>query len=133
MSLLVFDGWSATLLNRELLALSADWNAVLARPDMDFSDYVTSVEQLPHSDAWAADRSWWWSRLDTLPQPPSLPLVKDPREVRATTMGLREKLLPASRWSALRDRCAAHDVTRRQRQHPVVGSQREPGGQIVER
>jgi hypothetical protein len=48
-------------------------------------------------------------------------------------MGLREKLLPASRWSALRDRCAAHDVTRRQRQHPVVGSQREPGGQIVER
>jgi mycobactin phenyloxazoline synthetase len=111
MSLLVFDGWSATLLNRELLALSADWNAVLARPDMDFSDYVTSVEQLPHSDAWAADRSWWWSRLDTLPQPPSLPLVKDPREVRATTMGLREKLLPATRWSALRDRSAAHDVT----------------------
>jgi hypothetical protein len=73
------------------------------------------------------------TRLDTLPQPPTLPLVKDPREVRATTMGLREKLLPASRWSALRDRCAAHDVTRRQRQHPVVGSQREPGGQIVER
>ncbi len=111
MSLLVFDGWSATLLNRELLALSADWNAVLAPLDMDFGDYVASVGDLPGSEAWNADRSWWWNRLDALPQPPALPLVRDPREVRATTMGTRETRLSAGRWAALRDRCAAHDVT----------------------
>ena len=111
MSLLVFDGWSATLLNRELLALSADWNAVLAPLDIDFGDYVASVGDLPSSDAFAADRSWWWSRLDTLPQPPALPLVRDPREVRATTMGTREARLSAGRWAVLRDRCAGHDVT----------------------
>lgn len=111
MSLLVFDGWSATLLNRELLTLSADWNAVLAPLGVDFGDYVASVGDLPASDAWAADRTWWWSRLDTLPEPPGLPLQRDPREARATTMGTRETRLSAGRWAALRDRCAAHDVT----------------------
>lgn len=111
MSLLVFDGWSATLLNRELLALSADWNAVLAPLDMDFGDYVASVAGLPGTEAWDADRAWWWERLDALPEPPALPLVRDPREVRATTMGTRETRLAADRWATLRDRCAAHDVT----------------------
>jgi acyl carrier protein len=111
MSLLVFDGWSATLLNRELLALSADWNALLAPLDMDFGDYVTSAGELPGSDAWTADRSWWSSRLDTLPEPPALPLLRDPREVRPSTMDTWETRLPAARWAALRDRCAAHDVT----------------------
>ena len=111
MSLLLFDGWSATLLNRELLELSADWNAVPAPLDMGFDDYVASVQALPQSDAWAADRDWWWSRLDDMPQPPALPLVADPRQVHATTMANREEYLSPGRWAALRDRCAAHDVT----------------------
>ena len=111
MSLLLFDGWSATLLNRELLELSADWNAVPAPLDMGFDDYVASVEALPQSEAWASDRDWWWSRLDGMPQPPALPLTADPREVRATTMANRERYLSPGRWAALRDRCAAHDVT----------------------
>lgn len=111
MSLLVFDGWSATLLNRELMTLATDWNAVLAPLDIEFGDYVTSVADLPASEAWRADRDWWWSRLDRLPQPPALPLARDPREVDADTMGTRETRLPAGRWAALRDRCAAHDVT----------------------
>ncbi|MFC8848044.1 MULTISPECIES: phosphopantetheine-binding protein [unclassified Micromonospora] len=111
MSLLLFDGWSATLLNRELLELSADWNAVPAPLDMGFDDYVASVHALPQTDAWASDRDWWWSRLDDMPQPPALPLTTDPREVRATTMVNREQYLSPGRWAALRDRCAVHDVT----------------------
>ena len=111
MSLLLFDGWSATLLNRELLELSADWNAVPAPLGMGFDDYVASVEALPHSAAWAEDRGWWFSRLDDLPEPPALPLTRDPRDVHATTMANREEYLSPGRWAALRDRCAAHDVT----------------------
>ncbi|PSK66035.1 Phenyloxazoline synthase MbtB [Micromonospora sp. MH33] len=111
MSLLLFDGWSATLLNRELLELSADWNAMPAPLDMGFDDYVSSVHALPQTDAWTSDRDWWWSRLDDMPLPPALPLTTDPREVRATTMVNREQYLSPGRWVALRDRCAAHDVT----------------------
>ncbi len=111
MSLLVFDGWSATVLNRELLALAADWNAVLAPLEMDFGDYVSAVGQLRETDAWANDRTWWWSRLDDMPLPPALPLRADPQSVRPVIMGTREARLPADRWAALRDRCAKHDVT----------------------
>ena len=111
MSLLVLDGWSATVLNRELLTLASDWNAVLAPLDVDFGDYVESISQLRRTEAWAADRAWWWDRLDGAPYPPALPLCIDPRDVRPSLMATREARLSPGRWAALRDRCAKHDVT----------------------
>ncbi|RNL83021.1 phosphopantetheine-binding protein [Halostreptopolyspora alba] len=111
MSLLVFDGWSATVLNRELLTLSADWNAVLPPLEIDFGDYVAALERLPSTEAWTADRDWWWSRLDTLPDPPALPLRTDPKDIQPTLMATRERHLSPERWAALRDACARHDVT----------------------
>jgi hypothetical protein len=72
MSLISMDGWSATVLNRELLALAADWNAVLAPLEVDFGDYVTSIGRLRRTEAWVAGRDWWWDRLDGAPRPPAL-------------------------------------------------------------
>lgn len=111
MNLLVFDGWSATVLNRELLTLSSDWNAVLAPLEIDFGDYVAALGRLPETDAWRADRDWWWSRLDALPDPPALPLRADPKDVRPTLMGTRESRLSTERWAALRAACAERGVT----------------------
>ncbi|MBF8186870.1 condensation protein [Nonomuraea sp. K274] len=110
-SLLIMDGWSATLLNRELLTLAADWNAVLAPLDVDFGDYVTSLGRLRDSEPYAADRNWWWARLGDVPRPPALPLRADPRDVRTTTMETRENRVAADRWAALRDQCASREVT----------------------
>ncbi|WP_106400742.1 condensation domain-containing protein [Actinocorallia populi] len=111
MNLLTLDGWSATLLNRELLALAADWNAVLAPLEIDFGDYVTALGRLRDTEPWTADRDWWRDRLRNAPTPPALPLRADPRDVRPTLMGTRETHLSPERWEALRGRCAAHDVT----------------------
>lgn len=111
MSLLVFDGWSAGLLNRDLLAFVADWNAVLPPLEIDFGDYVTALGGLRRTDAWLADRDWWWARLDALPAPPALPLVADPHEVSPRTMGNREHRWSAADWSAMRAACTAHGVT----------------------
>lgn len=111
MSLLVFDGWSAGLLNRDLLAFVADWNAVLPALEIDFGDYVTALEGLRRTGAWAADRDWWWSQLDALPAAPALPLVADPKDVSPTIMGNREHRWSADRWSAVRAACKAHGVT----------------------
>ncbi|WP_067814906.1 phosphopantetheine-binding protein [Actinomadura kijaniata] len=111
MSLIAMDGWSATLLNRELLALAADWNAVPAPLEVDFGDYVTSIGRLRATGQWAADRDWWWDRLDDAPPPPALPLRADPRDVAPTLMDTREARLDAARWAALREACAAHGVT----------------------
>ncbi|MGF1654376.1 MAG: condensation domain-containing protein [Actinomycetales bacterium] len=111
MSLLLFDGWSAGVLNRDLLAFAADWNTALEPLEIDFGDYVTALDGVRRSDAWLADRDWWWSRLDAMPAPPALPLVADPHDVAPTTMGNRERRWDAERWAALREACAAHGVT----------------------
>ncbi|MEV4808140.1 phosphopantetheine-binding protein [Nonomuraea sp. NPDC049421] len=110
-SLLIMDGWSATLLNRELLTLAADWNAVLAPLDVDFGDYVTSLGRLRDSEPYAADRDWWHARLGDVPRPPALPLRADPLDVRASTMETLENHVAADRWAALRDQCARREVT----------------------
>ncbi|WP_433323775.1 phosphopantetheine-binding protein [Spirillospora sp. CA-294931] len=111
MSLIAMDGWSATVLNRELLALSADWNAVPAPLEVDFGDYVTAIGRLRRTGAWAADRDWWWDRLDDAPPPPALPLRADPRDVAPRLMDTRDRRLDGARWAALRARCAEHGVT----------------------
>jgi yersiniabactin nonribosomal peptide synthetase len=110
-SLLVVDGWSASVLNRELLALTSDWNAVLPPLETDFGDYVTALERLPETEVWRADRDWWWDRLDDAPLSPALPLRRDPQTVRPDLMGTREARLDSPQWALLRGQCARHEVT----------------------
>ncbi|MGK2885047.1 MAG: condensation domain-containing protein [Rhodococcus sp. (in: high G+C Gram-positive bacteria)] len=111
MSLLTFDGWSSGAMNRDLLAYAADWNATLVPLSIDFGDYVSSLSGLSRTEAWLADREWWWDRLDDLPAPPALPLVADPKSVRPVTMGNREARFSADEWAAMRAECTARDVT----------------------
>jgi hypothetical protein len=99
------------VLTRELLTLAADWNATLPPLGVDFADYVTTLSDLPASPDWIADRDWWRAHLAHLPQPPALPLTRDPRTVTPVTMTNRESRLPAATWAAVRQRCAEHGVT----------------------
>ncbi|WP_317259548.1 MULTISPECIES: condensation domain-containing protein [Streptomyces] len=110
-SLLIIDGWSSGVFYRDLFALASDYNAVLAPLEVDFGDYATTLEGLPETEQWRADRDWWWERLDDFPLPPALPLTADPAEVRPTLMGTRQAVLEAKRWAALREQCARHGVT----------------------
>ncbi|MDB1087492.1 SDR family NAD(P)-dependent oxidoreductase [Streptomyces sp. ACA25] len=110
-SLMVADGWSAQLFARRLLSYAADPNAVLAPLTIDFGDYVAAMEEARETEAWQADRDWWWERLDALPAAPPLPLLADPGAVTAAGMTGREARLPAERWEALRAECAAHGLT----------------------
>ncbi|RNG36061.1 condensation domain-containing protein [Streptomyces botrytidirepellens] len=110
-SLLIIDGWSSGVFYRDLFALASDYNAVLPPLEIDFGDYASTLEGLPETEQWRADRDWWWDRLDDFPLPPALPLTADPAEVRPTLMGTRQAVLDAERWAALREQCARHGVT----------------------
>ncbi|MGI8312329.1 condensation domain-containing protein [Saccharopolyspora hattusasensis] len=110
-SLLIIDGWSSNVFYRDLFALVADWNAMLPPLEVDYGDYVTSVATLPDTEAWEADRDWWFDRLDEFPLPPALPLVADPREVRPALMGTRQTTVDAETWAAFRKQCTARGVT----------------------
>ncbi len=111
LSLLLFDGWSATLLSRELLIFAADWNAVIPPLEVDFGEYVTTLEDLPSTPGYAHDRDWWFDQLDSLPSPPALPLRCDPRDTTAEVMGSREFRLDADQSDLIRQQCLQHEVT----------------------
>jgi acyl transferase domain-containing protein/non-ribosomal peptide synthetase component F/thioesterase domain-containing protein/aryl carrier-like protein len=110
-SLLVVDGWSAALLERELLSYLADANAVLPPLLVDFGDYVEAIGRIRAGAQWQADRDWWWGRLDALPTAPELPMLSEPDQVSSDLMGARERRLPATDWAALRALCAERDLT----------------------
>ncbi|MEH1015780.1 condensation domain-containing protein [Micromonospora sp. CPCC 206060] len=110
-SLMIIDGWSSGVFYRDLFALVADQNAMLAPLDVDFGDYAVALDGLSGTDQWRADRDWWWERLDDLPLPPALPLAADPADVRPVLMGARQAVLDADRWATLRGHCARHGVT----------------------
>jgi len=110
-SLLVVDGWSAVLFERELLAYVADPNTVLPPLLVDFGDYAAALAEIREGEEWAADRDWWWQRLDTLPAAPEVPLRAQPRDVSATLMAARESRLPSPEWEALRAECARRELT----------------------
>ncbi|MBE3014005.1 condensation protein [Microbispora sp. NEAU-D428] len=110
-SLLLVDGWSSGVFYRDLFAFAADWNTVLAPLDVDFGDYVTTVQRLPETPQWQADRDWWWSRLDDFPQPPALPLAVEPDAVRVPVMESLHQRMDASRWTRLQQLCREHQVT----------------------
>ncbi|MEU0534153.1 SDR family NAD(P)-dependent oxidoreductase [Amycolatopsis tolypomycina] len=108
-SLLVMDGWSAAVFERELLTYVAEPNTVLPPLLVDFGDYATALAEIRAGDEWAADRDWWWQRLDTLPAAPDVPLRTEPRAVSAHLMAAREARLPE--WEALRAECARRELT----------------------
>uniref|UniRef100_UPI000A39D43D thioesterase domain-containing protein n=1 Tax=Amycolatopsis kentuckyensis TaxID=218823 RepID=UPI000A39D43D len=110
-SLPVVDGWSAALFERELLAYVADPNTVLPPLLVDFGDYAAALAEIREGTEWAADRDWWWQRLDSLPAAPEVPLRVRPREVTATLMAAREARLPSPEWAALRAECARRELT----------------------
>ncbi len=110
-SLLAVDGWSFALLMRELVTFCADPNAVMLPLEIDLGDYVEAVGRLRAMPDWAADRDWWWDRVDTLPGAPALPLARNPSEVTPTRMGARETRLSPQRWNALRTACTERGVT----------------------
>lgn len=109
-SLLVVDGWSASLFDRELLA------HLVGEPEMepleiDFGDYVETLAELAGDAEHRADRAWWFDRIDTLPEPPRLPLEQDPAQLDTDHMTMLEKRIDPDTWTRIRESCGRHDVT----------------------
>ncbi|MGW4127323.1 condensation domain-containing protein [Amycolatopsis japonica] len=111
LNLALADGWSARIFMRDLLTLAADPNAMLPPMLTDFGDYVDAMHRMRATPEWQQDLDWWRRRLDTMPVAPALPLVAEPSEITAKSMGLRERRFDPSQWAALKEACVRHEVT----------------------
>ena len=109
-SLLVVDGWSASLFDRELLA------HLTGRADseplaIDFGDYVEALAATSDDAEHRADRAWWLERIDALPEPPRLPMEHDPAALDTDHMLMLEQRIDPDTWTRVRHSCTEHGVT----------------------
>lgn len=109
-SLLLMDGWSAALYDRELFAQLREPGSLAAPVDLDFGDYVLSISSETAEKERAAHRSWWWRQIEDFPQAPRLPRRRG-GEVPANTMTMREFRLDPESWQQLRSICQRQEVT----------------------
>lgn len=109
-SLLIMDGWAASVYDRELFAQLNEPGTLPAPLDLTFGDYVASVT----SDQAQADREvhrqWWSQRIDSLPRAPRLPR-RDGAPGDGETMTMREFRLAPKSWHQLRTICQDQGVT----------------------
>ncbi|HRX70146.1 MAG: amino acid adenylation domain-containing protein [Gammaproteobacteria bacterium] len=109
MDLLIADAASMLQLYREWGALYQNPQAVLPPLHHRFADYARSGSASLEEQAKA--EAYWRSRLDTLPGPPELPLVKAPAQIERPRFTRHSHILSAPIWAALRERARAAGLT----------------------
>jgi hypothetical protein len=107
----LLDAWSLSIVFRECLDLYGSPERRLPELTITFRDYVLAEARLRERPDYRASLEWWRERLETLPGPPDLPLLKQPRMLRAPRFVRRSGALEAGRWQRLRRAAGADGLT----------------------
>ncbi|WP_207309469.1 non-ribosomal peptide synthetase [Streptomyces kasugaensis] len=108
---LIVDAASSRLLERELMHRYADPDAELPPLDVDFRDYVLAERALRETPRYARALRYWRQRAPELAPAPDLPLVRRPETVERPRFTRYEQVLPAARWSGLKDLATQHGLS----------------------
>jgi len=111
MDFLVADWASIWLLLSEFETLYRDAGRRLPQPDIRFRDYVLAERSWRNSAAYAADKTYWSERIDTLPAAPDLPLAVSQNHARHARFRRRVLHLDAAAWEALKQRAQKKGMT----------------------
>ena len=110
LDLLLADGPSLFLLMEEWAALYEAPDRPLAPLSLGFRDYVLAQKQWEQDAAAAADLAYWEARLDSLPGPPTLPVLPGPPPGDSAFLR-HEEVLPLEAWRRFEHAAAAHGLT----------------------
>lgn len=110
-ALWMMDGWSFHILLQELLALSANPQAVLPTPDMSFADYVEAQGETRQGARWQKAWDYWQPRLADFPGPPALPLSRAMGGGQPPRFRHLSRTVNAADWKSIVDICARMRVT----------------------
>ncbi|MFG6101410.1 amino acid adenylation domain-containing protein [Leptothoe sp. EHU-05/26/07-4] len=107
----IFDAWSLFLLFDEWFQLYQDPDIKLVPLELCFRDYVLAEQALQGTEVYQRSQQYWFSRLDDLPPAPTLPLAKNPGELRQYRTKRYEEQLDKSDWQLLKQRAAQAGLT----------------------
>ncbi len=111
LSLMICDDWSFHVLSEEWLRLYEDPEAALPDLELSFRDYVLGLERFEATEAFRRSLDYWRSRLETLPQPPELPVAVDPRTVDSPRFTRQSRQVKREVWDRVKSRALAIGVT----------------------
>ncbi|MBE9065558.1 amino acid adenylation domain-containing protein [Leptolyngbya cf. ectocarpi LEGE 11479] len=111
-----FDALLADAASLQLLG--HQWIQLYNTPEMEFStlklsfrDYVLAEQQLQTSEKYQQDEHYWFSRLDSLPPAPELPLAVQPNQIENPRFQRRSYRLNPEHWQILQVRGKQADLT----------------------
>lgn len=109
--ILIVDAWSMNMLIEQWLQLYKDMNFELRKLDFSFRDYVIAEHGLRETDLYYKSEDYWFNRIDTLPDAPSLPQAISPSAIKEVKFERRVYEMEADRWSVLKKKANALGVT----------------------
>jgi L-cysteine---[L-cysteinyl-carrier protein] ligase PchF len=107
----LIDAWSLGIVIRECLELYESPDLQLPELAITFRDYVMARRLLRDRPSYQESLSWWRRRLETMPGPPDLPLLRQPRMLRNPKFVRRSGELDAAKWRRLRQKAGAEGIT----------------------
>lgn len=111
MDALIVDAWSTMILFREWAALYQDSGHVLANLDLQFRDYVQTLQQVKGSKLYQRAMDYWKERLSSLPPAPALPVINNEAALRAPVFNNRSDRMAPDLWREFKRRAASRHLT----------------------
>jgi len=107
----VFDAWSLFRLFDEWFQLYQNPQLELTPLELSFRDYVLAERSLQETELFKRSQDYWFSRLDSLPPAPDLPLAKNPHELKQHRCKRYDGRLEQTNWQQLKQRAAEAGLT----------------------
>ncbi|HJX29197.1 MAG TPA: AMP-binding protein, partial [Thermoanaerobaculia bacterium] len=108
---LIGDGWSFTVLGRDLSRFYLEPEAELAPLEVFFRDYVLAEAALRETEAYRRSLAYWQERLPDLPPAPELPFAMASTALETPHFRRRTTQLDAPTWKRLKERGTRAGVT----------------------
>ncbi|MFP5270440.1 non-ribosomal peptide synthetase [Coleofasciculus sp.] len=107
----VFDAWSLFRLFDEWFKLYQHPEMALPPLEISFRDYVLAEQGLQETQLYQRSQEYWFSRLDSLPPAPELPLAKTPKELTQPRNKRYEGYLNRTDWQNLQQKGTSVGLT----------------------
>ncbi|NEQ99371.1 MAG: non-ribosomal peptide synthetase, partial [Cyanothece sp. SIO2G6] len=107
----VFDAWS-------LFRLFDEWFQLYQHPQLElkplnllFRDYVLALKAVQKTELYEQSKAYWFDRIESLPPAPSLPLAKQPKELKQHVCKRHLAQLDRTHWERLKQRATEAGLT----------------------
>ena len=108
---LIADGLSMQIIERDVMRAYLRPESELPPLACSFRDYMQAYESFRRSDVYEESKSYWLGKLESFPEPPSIPLRCDPKKIAKPTFKRLTESLTTSQWQSVKRLAGQNRVT----------------------